>query len=98
LAHGASDDWLAGVAHTSFGPRAQAIVGYLTGQLSASHRDVVEAMAVLYRLSMSTGSVSTIQQQVSDALRAPVGEAARFARQQKAQHVDETGAGASVVT
>ena len=84
-------DWLAGVARTSFGPRAQAVVGYLTGRMGASHRDVTEAMAVLYGLRLSTGSVSAIQRQVSEALSAPVDEAARFARQQTAQHVDETG-------
>jgi transposase len=84
-------DWPAGVRLTSFGPRAQAVVGYLTGRLGASHRDVAEAMAVLYGLPMSTGSVSSIQRQVSDALAAPAAEAARFVRRQLAQHVDETG-------
>ncbi len=84
-------NWPADVARTSFGPRAQAIVGYLTGRLKASHRDVVEAMAVLYELRMSTGSVSAIQRQVSAALTAPVDEARRFVCQQKAQYVDETG-------
>jgi transposase len=83
--------WPADVARTSFGPRAQAIVGYLTGRLSASHRDVVEAMAVLYGLCLSTGSVSAIQRQVSVALTAPVDEARRFVCRQKAQYVDETG-------
>lgn len=81
----------AGVGHTSFGSRAQAVVGYLTGRMGASHRDVTEAMAVLYGLSLSTGSVSSIQRQVSEALREPVSEADRFVRQQTAQHVDETG-------
>lgn len=84
-------NWPAGVARTSFGPRAQAIVGYLTGRLSASHRDVVEAMTVLYGLRLSTGSVSAIQRQVSAALAAPVDEARRFVCRQKAQYVDETG-------
>jgi transposase len=84
-------DWPAGVARTSFGPRAQAVVSYLTGRLGASHRDVTEAMAVLYGLTLATGSVSAIQRQVSEALRAPVDEAARFVQQQAAQHVDETG-------
>jgi transposase len=84
-------EWPARVTGTSFGPRTQAVVGYLTGRLGASHRDVREAMAVLYGLEMSTGSVSSIQRQVSAALAAPVAEAARFARQQVAQHVDETG-------
>jgi transposase len=81
----------AGVRQTSFGPRAQAVVGYLTGRLGASHRDVVEAMSVLYGLTIGTGSVSAIQRQVSTALAAPAAEAARFVRQQLAQHVDETG-------
>src|SRR5215207_10320092 len=84
-------DWPAGVRQTSFGPRAQAVVGYLRGRLGASHRDVVEAMAVLYGLRMITGSVSAIQRQVSAALAAPAAEAARFVRQQAAPHVDETG-------
>lgn len=84
-------DWPAGVRQSSFGARAQAVVGYLTGRLGASHRDVAEAMAVLYGLRVSTGSVSAIQRQVSYALAAPAAEAARFVRQQLAQHVDETG-------
>lgn len=84
-------DWPAGVARTSFGPRAQAVVAYLTGRLGASHRDVAEAMAVLYGLTLGTGSVSAIQRQVSEALREPVDEATRFVQQQTAQHVDETG-------
>lgn len=84
-------DWPAGVARTNFGPRAQAVVGYLTGRLGASHRDVTEAMAVLYGLVLSTGSVSAIQRQVSEALADPVEEARGFARQQMSQHVDETG-------
>jgi transposase len=83
--------WPAGVPGTSFGPRAQAVVGYLTGRLGASHRDVVEAMSVLYGLSMSTGCVSSIQRQVSEALCEPAEAARNFVRQQVAQHVDETG-------
>jgi transposase len=84
-------NWPAGVTRTSFGSRAQAIVGYLTGRLSASHRDVVEAMAVLYGLRVSTGSVAAIQRQVSAAVESPVEQAQRFVCQQKAQYVDETG-------
>lgn len=85
-----SADWPAGVKQSSFGPRAQAIVGYLTGRLGASHRDVAEALAVLYGLGLSTGSVSSIQRQVSHALAAPAEEAVRFVRRQVSQHVDET--------
>jgi transposase len=84
-------DWPAGAAGTSFGPRAQAVVSYLTGRLGLSHRDVTEAMSVLYGLTIATGSVSALQRLVTRALTAPVEEAARFVRQQLSQHVDETG-------
>lgn len=84
-------DWPAGVTGTSFGPQVQAVAGYLTGRLGLSHRDVTEAMSVLYGLRMITGSVSAIQRRVSQALREPVEEAYGFARQQQSQHVDETG-------
>src|SRR5829696_4671559 len=84
-------DWPAGVTGTSFGPRAQAVVGYLTGRMGLSHRDVTEAMSALYGLSMSTGSVSAIQRLVTRALAAPAEEGARFVRQQLSQHAAETG-------
>jgi transposase len=83
--------WPAEMTRGAFGPRAQAVVGYLTGRLGASHRDVVEAMAVLYGLEIGAGSIAALQRRVSEALREPVGQAARFVRQQVAQHVDETG-------
>jgi transposase len=83
-------DWPSDVPRTSCGPRAQAVVAYLTGHLGASHREVVEAMQVLYGLSLSSGSVWTIQRQVSHALSASVEEAHHFARPQMSQHVDET--------
>jgi len=33
------------------------VVGYLTGRPGLSHRDVTEAMSVLYGLTLATGSV-----------------------------------------
>lgn len=84
-------DWPAGTPRGVFGSRAQAVVGYLTGRLGASHRDVVEAMSVLYGLTMSTGSVAATQRRVSEALREPVAAAHSFVRRQVAQHVAETG-------
>jgi transposase len=79
------------VSSSSFGARAQAIIGYLTGRLHASHRDVAEAMRVLHGLDVSVGSVAAIQQRVSEALAEPFRGARHFAAQQKLQHVDETG-------
>jgi transposase len=74
----------------NFGPRAQAVVGYLTGRLALSHRDVVEAMEALHGLSLSLGSVSTIQDHVSKALEQPVGTARQYVHRQPVNQVDET--------
>lgn len=83
--------WPAEMPRSSFGPRAQALVAYFTGRLGLSHRDCVEALEVLHGLDISLGSIASIQRRVSAALAEPVERARRFVRQQKAQHVDETG-------
>jgi transposase len=82
--------WPEHMPASSFGPRAQAIIAYHTGRLGNSHRDVKEVMAVLYGLEVSLGSVSLIQQRVSQFLAGPFDRAQQFAQQQKAQYVDET--------
>jgi transposase len=74
----------------SFGPRAEAIIAYHTGRLGCSHRDVAEVMRVLHGLEMSLGSVSLIQQRVSQSLAESFDRAQQFVQQQKAQYVDET--------
>jgi transposase len=74
-----------------FGPRAQAVVGYLTGRLALSHRDVVEAIETLHGLGLGLGTVAAIQQQVSNALEQPVKTARQYVHQQPVNHVDETG-------
>lgn len=77
----------------SFGPRAQALIGYFTGRLGLSHRAAAEAMQVLHGLDVGLGSIASIQRCVSAALAEPVEQARQFVQQQKAQHVDETGWG-----
>lgn len=74
----------------SFGARLQATVAYLTGRLAVSHRDCVEAIAVLHGAALSLGSISAVQRRVSAALAAPVETAEKFVRRQKINHVDET--------
>jgi hypothetical protein len=64
--------WPAEMPRGHFGPRAQAVVGYLTGRLGLSHRDVVDAMEALHGLRLGLGSVSAIQNQVSNVLEQPV--------------------------
>jgi transposase len=84
-------EWPEKLPSGCFGPRAQAVVGYLTGRLALSHRDVVEAMETLYGLSLGLGTVSAMQQQVSNALEHPVKTAQQYVHQQPVNHVDETG-------
>jgi transposase len=83
--------WSAEIPDGSFGARLQAIVAYLTGRLSLSHRDAVEAVSVLHGAEVSLGSVSALQRQVSEALAAPVETAREFVRHQAVNNVDETG-------
>jgi transposase len=84
-------EWPETMPSGSFGPRAQAVVGYLTGRLALSHRDVVEVIETLHGLRLSLGSVSAIQQQVSNALEQPVKTAQQYVHQQPVNHTDETG-------
>lgn len=83
--------WPSEMPAGSFGPRAQALMGYFTGRLALSHRDCVEAMQVLHGLEVGLGSIASVQRSVSAAVADPVERARHFVRQQKAQHVDETG-------
>ncbi len=84
-------EWGEKVPEGSFGARLQATVAYLTGRLGLSHRDSVEALSVLHGASLSLGSVSALQRQVSHALAAPVETAREFVQQQAVNNVDETG-------
>lgn len=52
--------WPAEVPQGAIGPGVQATIGYLTGRLGASQRDVVEVMEVLHGLAVSLGSVTAI--------------------------------------
>jgi transposase len=66
-------------------------VGYLTGRLGLSHRDVTEAVEALHGMDLSLGSVPALQQQVSLALAQPVATAQQFVERQATHYVDETG-------
>jgi transposase len=67
------------------------MVGYLTGRMGISQRDVEEAMAALFRTELALGSVSAQQQAVSQALEQPTAAAQVYVQQQPATNVDETG-------
>jgi hypothetical protein len=84
-------EWPAEMPSGSFGPRVQAVVGYLSGRMSLSQRDIAEGMAALYHVEMAVGSIPAVQAAVSEALAKPVAAAQTYIQQQPAVNVDETG-------
>jgi transposase len=83
-------DWSTEMPGGSFGPRTEAIVAFLTGRLSCSQREVVEALATLYGLELGLGTVAAIERRVSTALAEPIKAAQQYVTQQPSHHVDET--------
>ena len=72
------------------GPRAQALIGYLSGRLGASQRVLEELLSDVFGVVISLGSISAVQQRVSTALAVPVVAARQFSQRQRVQYVDET--------
>jgi transposase len=86
-----SGAWPTEMPSGSFGPRTQALIGYLGGRFGMSDRDVQELMSVVFQTELGLGSVPAQEQQVSAALAQPVQEAQEYVRQQPVTNVDETG-------
>ena len=82
--------WPATMPLGSFGPRVQATVGYLTGRIGASQREVQEILATMCQTEVSVGSVGALEQAVSAALAAPVAEAETYVQRQPVRNADET--------
>jgi transposase len=82
--------WPATMPEGSFGPRVQATVGYLTGRIGASQREVQEILATLCRTEVGVGSITALEQAVSAALATPVAEALQYVQRQPVRNADET--------
>jgi hypothetical protein len=65
-------------------------VGYLTGRLGASHREVQEMLATLCQTEVSVGSITALEQAVSTALAIPVAEVQTYVQRQPVRNADET--------
>src|ERR1043166_4671761 len=74
--------WPATMPAGSFGPRVQATVGYLTGRIGASQREVQDIFATLYQMEVSVGGIGGLEQAVSVALAAPVAEVQTYVQRQ----------------
>jgi len=84
-------EWPADMPVGSFGPRTQALIGYLGGRFGMSDRDVQELVEVAFHTEISLGSIPAQEQQVSATLAQPVQEAQDYVRRQPSANVDETG-------
>lgn len=82
--------WPETMPRGSFGPRVHATVGYLTGRLGASQREVQDLLATVCHTDVSVGSVGALEQAVSVALATPVAEAAKYVQRQPVRNADET--------
>jgi hypothetical protein len=82
--------WPAEVPTGCFGPRVQATVGYLTGRVGASQREVEEVLETVFHTPIGLGSISALADSVSAALAEPVAQAQTYVQQQPVNNVDET--------
>jgi transposase len=83
--------WPAGMPRGSFGPGLQATVGYWTGRVGMSQREVHEVLAGVCQTEVSVGSIAALEQAVNTALAGPVAEAACYVQRQPVRNADETG-------
>lgn len=84
-------EWPADMPAGSFGPRVQATIGYFTGRLGSSQRDMEEIMETVFHTDLSLGSVPALEEAVSSALSQPVEEAKTYVQKQPVTNMDETG-------
>ena len=74
----------------SFGPQAQATVGYVTGRLGVSQREAEELLETVFHLDLGLGTIPALEQAVSAAVAQPVAEAHTGVQTQPVANVDET--------
>jgi transposase len=82
--------WPAEMPTGSFGPRTQAAVGYFTGRLGVSQRDVAEMLETVFHTDLGLGSIPALEQDVSAAVASPVAEAQACVQTPPVNNVDET--------
>src|SRR5213596_3449673 len=81
----------AAIRAQAFGPRLAAVLSYLSGTHYASQRGLEDAAAVVFGVPLSLGSVTALQEQMSQALAPAHQEIAAEVRPAPVQNVDETG-------
>jgi transposase len=82
--------WPAGVPSGTYGPRVQATVALCTGAYRLSKRTTQQAMAAVFGVPMSVGTISPLEQATTEAVAVPVEEARTYVQAQEVAHLDET--------
>lgn len=80
----------AGIPRGGFGPRVQAMVGYLSTAMNLSDRKVKEVLAMLFGFQLALGSVANLRRRAGEAVAASVEEAKAAVACADAVHADET--------
>ena len=83
--------WPEGVLRRAFGPRVHALVSLLSGAYRLSKRQIQQLLWDGFGVEMALGTVSQLEQAISQALAHPVDAAVAYVRRQPAKNVDETG-------
>ena len=82
--------WPAGVPSGTYGPRVQATVALCTGAYRLSKRTTQQAMAEVFGVPMSVGTISPLEQATTEAVAVPVEEVRTYVQAQEVAHLDET--------
>jgi transposase len=75
----------------AFGPRLAAVLSYLSGSHYVSQRGLEEVAEVVFGVPLSLGSVTALQEQMSQALQPAHQAIAELVRPAPVKNVDETG-------
>src|SRR5206468_1904508 len=75
----------------AFGPRLAAVLSYLSGSHYVSQRGLEDIAQVVFGVPVSLGSMTRLQEQMSQALAPAYAEIAAAVRPAPVKNVDETG-------
>jgi transposase len=75
----------------AFGPRLAAVLSYLSGSQYVSQRGLEDVAEVVFGVPFSLGSITTLQEQMSQALQPAHRQIAEEVRPAPVKNVDETG-------
>jgi transposase len=79
------------IAGQFFGPRLQALLGYLKGNLGASYTELSQFCADVLAVPVSRGMICNVISRVSQALDKPYQELGAQIRREKVLNIDESG-------